>query len=557
MAGLKRHGVKTIFGYPGGVVLPLYDEMLNWPEVEHILVRHEQCGAHMADGYARASGKVGVCLATSGPGATNLVTGIATAMMDSIPIVCITGNVNSWAIGKDAFQETDIQGISLPITKHNYLVTDVNDLPAVLVEAFYLANSGRKGPVLVDIPKDVFTAITTNDFPEPEPREGYILPGMPVESELDEAARLFNAAERPIIIAGHGAISAEATDELLALAEKLDCPVANTLLGIGAVPRSHELSLGMAGMHGEAAPTMAIQEADLVVSLGSRFDDRLTGVTKSFAAKAKKVHFDIDPSEHGKAVHTDCTVTGHLKPALQSLINKVEAKKHPEWRAVVAGYQKDFPLIVPEGGFFTRHVISALQAANKGDAIVATDVGQHQMWSAQFYRPDEPRKFLSSGGLGTMGCGVPYAMGAKFACPDTEVWAVCGDGGFQMTLQELAVIKEHNVAVNICLCNNSFLGMVRQWQELFFDKRYSSVAITGPDYAKLADAYGIPYVRCESADEVDAKIAEARAIDGPVLCEFVVEMEENVYPMVPAGGSNSDLIQDPDLKVKTSTGGQQ
>jgi acetolactate synthase-1/2/3 large subunit len=557
MAGLKRHGVKTLFGYPGGVVLPLYDEMLNWPEVEHILVRHEQCAAHMADGYARSTGEVGVCLATSGPGATNLVTGIATAMMDSIPLVCLTGNVNSWAIGKDAFQETDIQGISIPITKHNYLVTDIDDLPGVLVEAFHLANTGRKGPVLVDIPKDVFTAVTSVDFPEPESRPGYKLAKEPKAEDIERAAEMLAASEKPILLAGHGVVSSDTAESLVALAEKIDSPVVNTLLGLGSIPRSHPLALGMAGMHGEAVGTIAIQEADLVVSLGSRFDDRLTGDTKSFAERAKVIHFDIDDTEHDKTISPDLRICCDLSFGLPALIEAAAAKEHKAWNKHLQEVKEDFPLVVPEGRFMTRHVLDGLSQATKGEAIVSTDVGQHQMWTAQFYGIEQTRSLLSSGGLGTMGCGLPYAMGAKFACPDREVWAVVGDGGFQMTFQELAVARDHKLGVKICLCNNSYLGMVRQWQQLFFDKRYSAVAITSPDYAKIAEAYSIPYLRCETAADVDKTLAEARSIDGPVLCEFVVEAEENVYPMVPAGGSNNSLMHDPDLKSKTATGGSQ
>jgi acetolactate synthase-1/2/3 large subunit len=547
MESLVREGVDTIFGYPGGVVLPLYDEMLNWPQVKHILVRHEQCAAHMADGYARATGRVGVCLATSGPGATNLVTGIATAMMDSIPMVAITGNVNSWSIGKDAFQETDIQGITIPITKHNYLVTNIHDLPHVLAEAFYLAGTGRKGPVLVDIPKDVFTALTDAEFPTSIVRRGYSIPGAPPADQVAAAAELINAAERPVMIAGAGVLHSAAVEELRIFAEKTGIHVINSLLGLGSFPRDHELSLGMMGMHGEATGTLAVQEADLVIGVGIRFDDRLTGNTASFASKAKIVHFDLDPSEVGKTVNPVAFVIGDLKASLQALIPQVEGKPRAAWDEQIATWQTTYPLVVPEGKFLSRTVLRALNEHTKGDAIVSTDVGQHQMWTAQFYKITKPFNWLSSGGLGTMGYGFPAAMGAKFARPDDEVWAIVGDGGFQMTLQELQTAVEYDCNVKICLLNNGFLGMVRQWQELFYDNRHSSVAMGSPDFGKLADAYGVQFFRCSRVEDLDATLEAARAHKGPVLCEFVVEMEENVFPMVGPGASNSALVMDPAL----------
>jgi len=547
MEALVREGVDTIFGYPGGVVLPLYDEMLNWPQVRHVLVRHEQCAAHMADGYARATGKVGVCLATSGPGATNLVTGIATAIMDGIPMVAITGNVNSWAIGKDAFQETDIQGITIPITKHNYLVTDIDELPQVLAEAFYLANTGRKGPVLVDIPKDVFTALTEAPFPDKLERRGYKPAGAPAQSEVEEAARLIAEAKRPVMIAGAGVLHSKAMEELRYLAETTKIPVINSLLGLGSFPRDHELSLGMMGMHGEATGTLAVQQADLVIGIGIRFDDRLTGNTKGFAPKAKILHFDLDPSEIGKTVNPVAFVLGDLKLSLTALNKLIQPSEHPEWMAQIRLWQTQYPLIVPEGRFLSRTVIKALNDVTDGQAIVATDVGQHQMWTAQFYKMKKPLSFLSSGGLGTMGYGFPAAMGAKFARPEEEVWAVVGDGGFQMTLQELQTAVEYNCNVKICLLNNGLLGMVRQWQELFYDNRHSHVAMGSPNFGKLADAYGIKFFRCDRLEDLEATLKGAEAHVGPVLCEFVVEMEENVFPMVGPGASNDALVMDPDL----------
>jgi len=549
MEALARQGVDIIFGYPGGVVLPLYDEMLKWPEIKHVLVRHEQCAAHMADGYARVTNRVGVCLATSGPGATNLVTGIANAVMDSIPMVAITGNVNSWAIGKDAFQETDIQGITIPITKHNYLVTNVDDLPYALEEAFFLANTGRKGPVLVDIPKDVFIAKTSMPFPEKIVRRGYSLPGAPKPSEIEAAAEMLKNAKRPVAIAGAGVVWSETSPQLRALAEKSDLPIINSLLGLGSMDRQDPRSMGMMGMHGEASSTIAVQNADLVIGIGIRFDDRLTGKTNGFAAKANIIHFDIDPSEFGKTVDTHVTVSGDLAQSLAAFVEAAPEKNHAEWWSEIRAWQQEFPIVVPEGTkqFLARHVLKEINDATRGEAIVSTDVGQHQMWTAQLYKFREPKNWVTSGGLGTMGFGLPAAMGAKFARQDMEVWAVVGDGGFQMTLQELQTAVENKLDVNICLINNGFLGMVRQWQELFYDNRYSHVAMGSPDYGKLADAYGVKFFRCSRREDLAATIKAAREHEGPTLCEFVVEMEENVFPMVAAGMTNDNLVMDPAL----------
>lgn len=551
MESLARQGVETIFGYPGGVVLPLYDEMLNWPQIKHVLVRHEQCAAHMADGYARSTGRVGVCLATSGPGATNLVTGIATAMMDSIPMVAITGNVNSWAIGTDAFQETDIQGITIPITKHNYLVQNVADLPHVLEEAFYLANSGRKGPVLVDIPKDVFIAQTEAEFPSTVSRRGY-RPSAPLNPvSFERAAKLLAEAQRPIVIAGAGVIWSNTCDALAELAEKCDLPVISTLLGLGNLPRSDARSLGMMGMHGEITGTLAVQDSDLVIGIGMRWDDRLTGKVAGFAPSAKIIHFDIDHSEFSKIVETEVIVPGDLAESLPEFVRAVAPKKNPEWWKKIRTIQSANPIAVPErNNLIARNVLDALNRETGSRAIVSTDVGQHQMWTAQQYQFERPYQWLSSGGLGTMGFGFPAAMGAAFANPDQEVWAVVGDGGFQMTLQELQTAVEHQLDVKICLINNGFLGMVRQWQELFYDNRYSHVSMGSPDYGKLADAYGVSFFRCSSRAELGDTLAKARATKGPVLCEFIVEMEENVFPMVPAGAANDDVIPDPALAEK-------
>ncbi len=549
MASLVRQGVDTIFGYPGGVVLPLYDEMLNWPQVKHVLVRHEQCAAHMADGYARATGKVGVCLATSGPGATNLVTGIATAMMDSIPMVALTGNVNSWAIGTDAFQETDIQGITIPITKHNYLVQNVADLPHVLEEAFYLANSGRKGPVLVDIPKDVFTALTGADFPNEVQRRGYKPSADLNPLSFQRAAHLLKEAKKPIVIAGAGVIWSDTSDALRELAEKCDLPVISTLLGLGNIDRNDTRSLGMMGMHGEFVGTRAVQEADLVIGIGMRWDDRLTGKVNGFAPKAKLIHFDIDPSEFSKVVETEVVVPGDLAKSLPEFVANADSKTNAEWWTEIRAWQRANPIVVPDDKkFVARHVLHKLNELTNADAYVSTDVGQHQMWTAQLYKFRNPYQLLTSGGLGTMGFGFPAAMGAAFAHPGKEVWAVVGDGGFQMTLQELQTAVENNLDVKICLINNGFLGMVRQWQEMFYDNRQSHVSMGSPDYGKLAEAYGVTFFRCSSRDEVEDTIQRARKAKGPVLCEFLVEMEENVFPMIAAGKSNDDIITDPLLK---------
>ncbi|MFW5697431.1 MAG: thiamine pyrophosphate-dependent enzyme, partial [Fimbriimonadaceae bacterium] len=438
-----------------------------------------------------------------------------------------------------------------PITKHNYLVTNVDDLPYVLAEAFHLAATGRKGPVLVDIPKDVFIAATEVDFPDKVERKGYYIPGEPDREEIEICAKMIEQAERPVIVAGAGVIWSESSEELRKLAEKADIPVVNSLLGLGNFPRNHELSLGMMGMHGEAAATNAVQEADLLMGIGIRYDDRLTGNTTTFAPKAKLVHFDIDPSEFKKTVPSMHTVHGDLRYSLVSLNKIVKKKDHTLWKQQIRQWQEQYPLVVPnDRGLLSRHVVEKLNEVTKGEAIVSTDVGQHQMWTSQFYKFRKPFHWLSSGGLGTMGYGFPAAMGAKFAQPDKEVWAVVGDGGFQMTLQELQTAAEQKLDVKICLLNNGYLGMVRQWQELFYDNRHSHVAMGNPDYGKLADAYGIKFVRCSRVEYLAESFAEARKHEGPTLCEFVVEMEENVYPMVPAGKGNSDLVMDPALQTK-------
>ncbi|MCY3574947.1 MAG: biosynthetic-type acetolactate synthase large subunit [Chloroflexi bacterium] len=552
MECLLREGVHVMFGYPGGAILPTYDAMAKYDDrLHHVLVRHEQGASHMADGYARATGEVGVCIATSGPGATNLVTGLATAMMDSSPIVAITGQVPIPAIGSDAFQETDVTGVTLPITKHNYLVTDVDDLAYTMKEAFHIARTGRPGPVLVDVPKDVQNAVTEFIYPEgPIFLPGYDPPAAADTYQIDAALRLIDQAERPIILAGHGIIMSGAMQEVRELAERAQIPVALTLLGKGALPEDHPLVIGMMGMHGEASSNLAIQEADLLIALGMRFDDRVTGNLKTYAVNARKIHIDIDRSEINKNVRADVGIAGDLKTVLKQLLPKLERKSHPDWIHQIRDWledssERDILNYETPGRLLTAQVINDIWRLTGGDAITVTDVGQHQMLEAQYYPHQRPSTLLTSGGLGTMGFGFPAAIGAKFGVPDEEIWAIVGDGGFQMTLCELATARQENVNVNIAIINNHFLGMVRQWQELFFEKRYQATPMVNPDFCKLADAYGIPNRRVTQRDEIEAAVAYARGIDGPTLIEFVVEKEEMVYPMVPAGADLHDMKRRP------------
>jgi acetolactate synthase-1/2/3 large subunit len=551
MECLLREGVDVIFGYPGGAILPTYDAMTKYPQIHHVLVRHEQGASHMADGYARATGKVGVAIATSGPGATNLVTGIATAMMDSSPIVCITGQVPRGAIGTDAFQETDVTGVTLPVTKHNYLVSSVAELPYVMKEAFYIARSGRPGPVLIDIPKDVQTEKTEFYYPEGEIRlPGYHVPMGADEGDLQKALELINQAQRPVILAGHGIIMAGAVQELRDLAEIGNIPVTMTLLGKGALAESHPLSVGMMGMHGAAASNHAIQEADLLIALGMRFDDRVTGNLKTYAQKAKKIHVDIDPSEINKNVRVDVGIAGDVRTVLKQLLPGVQKQQHPEWLNRIRDWQEDSNerdiLYHYEGdGLIAAQVINDVWRFTGGEAITVTDVGQHQMLEAQYYPHQRPATLITSGGLGTMGFGVPAAIGAKFGRPDEDVWAIVGDGGFQMTMCELATMRQENIKVNVAIINNAFLGMVRQWQEMFYEERYQSTPMFNPDFVKLAEAFGIPAMRVTSRDQIEESVRFARETDGPVLIEYVVEKEDNVYPMVPAGHDLDNMIRRP------------
>ncbi len=551
MECLLREGVDVIFGYPGGAILPTYDAMTRYPQIYHVLVRHEQGAAHMADGYARATGKVGVAVATSGPGATNLVTGIATAMMDSSPIVCITGQVTRGAIGSDAFQETDVTGVTLPVTKHNYLVMSTHELPYIIREAFYIARSGRPGPVLIDIPKDVQNEKIEFVYPEGAIYlPGYHPPESADEQDIQDALDLINQAKRPMILAGHGIIMAGATQQLQELAERAQIPVTLTLLGKGALPEDHPLSLGMMGMHGEAASNYAIQEADLLIALGMRFDDRVTGNLKTYATHAKKIHVEIDPSEINKNVKVDVGIVGDVRTVLDQLLPGVESMRHPEWLNRIRDWQEDSDerdIIYrdEQTKLLSAQVINDLWRFTQGNAVTVTDVGQHQMTEAQYYPHQRPKTLITSGGLGTMGFGLPAAIGAKFGKPDEEVWAIVGDGGFQMTLCELATAKQENVNINICIINNAYLGMVRQWQEFFYEERYHATPMFSPDFVKLAEAYGIPAVRVTERSKIAEAVEFARSVNGPALIEFVVEKEEVVYPMVPAGADLDQMIRRP------------
>ncbi len=551
MECLLREGVDVIFGYPGGAILPTYDAMTKYPQIHHVLVRHEQGASHMADGYARATGRVGVAVATSGPGATNLVTGIATAMMDSSPIVCITGQVPRGSIGTDAFQETDVTGVTLPITKHNYLVSDIAELPYVMREAFHIARTGRPGPVLVDIPKDVQNDKIEFVYPEGDIiLPGYQPPAEASETEIEAAARMINEAQRPVILAGHGILMSGATQALRELAELAGIPVTLTLLGKGAIPENHPLVLGMMGMHGEATSNLAIQEADLLIALGMRFDDRVTGNLKTYAPHAKKIHVDIDPSEINKNVWVDVGIAGDLRTVLTQLLPRLEVRSHPEWLARIRDWQEDDDerdILHHNTGerLLGAQVINDLWRCTDGEAITVTDVGQHQMLEAQYYPHQRPATMLTSGGLGTMGFGFPAAIGAKFGRPDEEVWAIVGDGGFQMTMCEMATAAQENVDVNIAVLNNGFLGMVRQWQEFFYEERYHATPMYNPDFVKLAEAFGIPAMRVTQREQIEESVAFARSIKGPVLIEYVIEKEEIVYPMVPSGADLHNMIRRP------------
>ncbi|MDI6814675.1 MAG: biosynthetic-type acetolactate synthase large subunit [Dehalococcoidales bacterium] len=550
--GLVREGVEVIFGFPGGAVLPLYDTIPKYPQLRHILVRHEQGAAHAADGYARATGKVGVCLATSGPGATNLVTGIANARLDSSPLVAITGQVARPFLGKDAFQETDITGITLPITKHNYLVLDVGSMARVVKEAFYLARSGRPGPVLIDIPRDVFIDQAEFHYPSQVDLPGYkpTLQGHP--AQIKKAAKLINEAQRPLIIAGRGVVISGAYAELKQLAETAQIPVVTTLLGIGCFPELHVLSFGMLGMHGMAYANMAVNAADLIIAIGMRFDDRATGKVSAFAPHAHIIHIDIDPAEIGKNVRVDVPIVGDVKVVLQALNKLIIATEHIDWVQQLDDWRKEHPSIEirDSEGLLPQFVISKIYEVTQGEAIIVTGVGQNQMWAAQYYWYNKPNSLISSGGLGTMGFELPAAMGVKVGCPDNTVWCVAGDGGFQMTMQELATIVQEKLAVKIAIINNGYLGMVRQWQELFYGRRYVATPLSGPDFIKIAEAYGISALRVTRREEVVPAIEQAMEHQGPFIIDFVVEPEENVYPMVPPGAALTEVLEAPKKEVE-------
>ena len=545
---LIREGVDVIFGLPGGAILPLYQTLPEYPELRHILVRHEQGAAHAADGYARVTGRPGVAWATSGPGATNLVTGIATAQMDSVPMVVVTGQVARAAIGSDAFQETDTTGITLPITKHNYLVMHASEIARVIKEAFYIANSGRPGPVLVDIPKDVFTEEVEVDWGEEMALPGY-KPNLEGHGLMvKRAAGLINSAQRPVIMAGHGVIISRAYDELRELAEKAQIPVITTLLGISCFPEDHLLSVGMPGMHGMAYANLAIEEADLLIALGMRFDDRITGDTSTFALGSKKIHVDVDPSEIGKNIPVDVPIVGDVKRVVSALNRQVHEASRVEWLHRIEDLKQDHPsmLIRETDKLIPQYVIKEIAEATDGHAVIVTGVGQHQMWAAQHYTFNDPCTLVSSGGAGAMGYEVPGAMGAQVGRPDKVVWSIAGDGGFQMTMCELATMVENHIPVKIAIFNNGFLGMVRQWQELFYERSYVATGYSGnPDFVKLAEAFGIFGARVTDKSQVRSTIMEAMRFDGPALVDFVVEQEENVYPMIPSGMSVKEMIEEP------------
>jgi len=544
---LVKEGVEVIFGFPGGAILPFYDTLPQYPQFRHILVRHEQGAVHAADGYARATGKVGVCCATSGPGATNLVTGLANAHLDSSAVIAITGQVARPFIGKDSFQEIDITGITLPITKHNYLVLSAAEMAGVFKEAFYIASTGRPGPVLIDIPRDVFVEQADFHYPAKVDIPGYkpTLRGHP--AQIKKAAQLINQASRPVIISGRGIILSKAYEELKELSEKAQIPVVTTLLGIGSFPENHMLSLGMLGMHGMANANMAVDSADLIMAVGMRFDDRATGRVSGFAPRARIIHIDIDPAEIGKNVRVDVPIVGDARNVLRELNKQVVAQTHVDWISQLEEWRQEHPSTTIREGeeLLPQYVIHSICEVTDSNAIIVTGVGQNQMWSAQHFCYKKPNSLISSGGLGTMGFELPAAIGVKVGCPEETVWCVAGDGGVQMTIQELATAAQERTAIKIAILDNGFLGMVRQWQELFYERRYVATPLMGPDFVKIAEAYGIPGLRVKKKREVVPAIQKAMEHEGPFLIDFVVEPEENVYPMVPPGASLAEIIEEP------------
>ena len=544
---LKEEGVDTIFGYPGGQILPVYDALYS-SEIRHILVRHEQGAAHAAEGYARATGKVGVCISTSGPGATNLVTGIANAYMDSIPIVCFTGQVGTSFIGKDAFQEADITGITLPITKHNYLIERTEDVASVVKEAFFIARTNRPGPVVVDLPKDVMEKVIDYEanYDEVNIRGYRVMKGFNA-GQVISAVELIKNARRPVIYAGGGVIASDAATELRELAEKRKIPVTTTLMAMGSFPTLNYLSLGMLGMHGTRYANYAMGESDLIIAVGVRFDDRVTGKIDGFAPNAKIIHIDIDAAEIGKNVSINVPIVGDVKEVLQSINKRIDdVEESSQWLATIDRWKDEFPMCYPqsiEGRIMPQEVIERIYQHTQGEAIITTEVGQNQMWSAQFYKFKHPRTFITSGGLGTMGYGFPAAIGAQIACPDKKVIDIAGDGSIQMNIQELGTAVQYKLPVVICILNNHFLGMVRQWQGLFYEKRYSYVDISQPDFVKLAEAYGAIGIRVKKVEEIDAALTRAlESTDCPVIIDFWVEREADVFPMVPPGATLVNML---------------
>jgi acetolactate synthase-1/2/3 large subunit len=542
---LQREGVETIFGYPGGVVLPIYDELYNSP-VRHILVRHEQAAAHAADGFARASGRVGVCLATSGPGACNLVTGIANAYMDSVPMVAITGQVPTNLLGNDAFQEADITGITLPITKHNYLVKRTEDLAQVVSDAFYIAGTGRQGPVLIDLPKDVSSRQIIHDdcVIQKGTLRGYQPTYRGHGRQIEKAIDLIQRAERPVIYAGGGVIGSNASAELVGLADLMCIPVTTTLMGLGAIPGDHPLNLGMLGMHGTAYANFAVTECDCLIAIGVRFDDRVTGNIKTFAPQAQIIHIDIDPAEIGKNKAVDIPIVGDVKSVLTDILAKIASgARYEAWLSRVREWKTKHPLRYRDDGVLRpQYVVQQLSGLLGKKGIIVSEVGQNQMWTAQFYCFHRPRSWITSGGLGTMGYGFPAAMGVHFACPDEIVFDIAGDGSFQMNIQELGTVAQYQIPVKVAVLNNQYLGMVRQWQELFYDRRYSYTELPMVDFVGIANAYGVPGIRVESSDEVREALKTAIETKGPFVLDFRIAREENVFPMVPAGAAINEMI---------------
>lgn len=539
---LEQQGVEVIFGYPGGQVIPIYDALYD-AKIRNILVRHEQAAAHAADGYARSTGKTGVCLATSGPGATNLVTGIATAYMDSVPLVAITGQVPTNLLGCDSFQEADITGITMPITKHNYLVKDIKDLPRVVKEAFHIASTGRPGPVLIDIAKDITVQTDKFVYPETINLPGYKPNYVGNARQIKEALEAIKKTKQPLLYVGGGAVTSGAHEVLVKFAETLDAPVTTTLMGLSAMPGDHPLNLGMLGMHGMAAANFAVCECDLLIAIGARFDDRVTGKVDTFAPKAKVIHIDIDPAEIGKNVGADIPIVGDVRMVLENILEKLEPDNHQEWLSQIAVWQKEYPLTYDRDKLTPQRIIEELSEITKGEAIICTEVGQHQMWAAQFYKFTQPRSLITSGGLGTMGFGFPAAIGAQIGNPDRLVIDIAGDGSFQMNIQELGTAVANQIPVKVVIINNFYLGMVRQWQEFFFKKRYSGTVLDqNPDFVKIAEAYGAKGYRINEISQIRSTLEKALATPGPVVVDCHVEREENVLPMVPAGGSIHQMI---------------